>query len=169
MVALGLLLSACPVPRVYGTYYHPTYPEASRNVWITGPEGGPLDELRIGGNRCYMEISAKVEEENYILEWNLYSWRNVCRFKFHPQPLILEDLDTDSNWKFDIFYRALLFGPGLDIKQTVDLVSLLPGFATVQSSERRYALSILLERRLNGPLPETTRIQLPDILLEVGF
>ena len=163
----GLLLSSCAVPIAYGPFYLPTYPEKSKHVWTPRDiEGaGPPASIRMRLGSCYMGLRAKADEENFILRWSQYEWGETCRFKVHGKSLEFHDLDTNSHRVINTFRRVFLSGPDLDIHQEVDLASLIPGFAAVPSSERRYTLALFVERVFKGSLPDSTRIQLPDIVI----
>jgi len=124
----------------------------------------------MGAGLCQMSLRAQETEKNLVLAWSQeelpHKGEKKCQFRVHDEPLQLEDLDTGSRLDIIIFQRSFEYGPGLDIYQKVALVSLIPGFAAVPASERRYALSIKIERKFNGPLPDKIQVQLPD--LELG-
>jgi hypothetical protein len=164
----GLLLASCVVPVPYGAYYYPTYPEKSQYVWIMrNNEGtGAPEELRMRSDGCFMGLRAIADEENFTFSWSQEEWGNVgkSRIHVHTQPLVLEDLDSGSQRDISTFRRVFRgLGPALGLEEVVDLKSLLPGFSAVSASARRYTLSISLNRKFEGPLPEVSRIQLPEI------
>jgi hypothetical protein len=164
----GLLLASCVVPVPYGAYYYPTYPEKSQYVWIMrNNEGtGAPEELRMRSDGCVMGLRAIADEENFTFSWSQQELGNAvkCRIHVHTQPLVLEDLDSGSQRDIRAFRRVFRgFGPALGLEEAVNLKSLIPGFAAVPASARRYTLSISLERKFEGPLPEVSRIQLPEI------
>jgi hypothetical protein len=164
----GLLLSSCAVPIAYGPFYQPTYPEKSKYVWTPRDiEGaGPPASIRMRFGACFMELRAEADEKNFTLIWSQEELGDKCRIKVSGRSFELHDLDTDSRRVISTFRRVFLsFGPGLDIHQRVDLASLSPGFAAVPSSERRYTLALFVERVFKGSLPDSTRIQLPDIVI----
>jgi hypothetical protein len=120
--------------------------------------------MRFGG--CYMALRAKADDENFTLSWWQEEYGDDCRIKVHGNSLELHDLDTDNQSEVSIFRRVFLTsGPDLDIHQPVDLVSLIPGFAAVPAAERRYTLSLFVKRVFQGSLPNSARIQLPDIII----
>lgn len=162
-VATSFLLSAC-----YGPYYHPVFPENNTTSFSIGcgPGEGPPDRLGMEIDGCYASLSTRADEGNL---WVLLDWEGVslygkeCALEFYPEPLVIEDLDTGSRKEIKIFRRKCMYDVSLDIDQPVDLLSHIPGFAAVPPSERRYTMAISLKRKFKGPLPETSRIQLPDI------
>ena len=168
IVLVGLLLSSCAVPVAYGPYYQPIYPEKSKYVWVPHDiEGaGPPASLRMRSGLCFMGLRANADEENFTLSWTQEELGKKCRIKVHGKSLELKDLDTNRHRVVSTFRRVFVgVGPGLDINQVVDLVSMIPGFAAVPESEQRYTLSLFFARQFNGSLPDKTRIQLPDIAI----
>jgi len=168
IVLTGLLLASCVVPVPYGAYYYPTYPEKSQYVWIMrNNEGtGAPEELRMRSDGCLMGLRAGADEENFTFSWSQEEWGNAgkCRIQIHTQPLVLEDLDSGSQRDIRTFRRVFRgFGPALGLEEAVNLKSLIPGFAAVPASARRYTMSISLKRKFEGPLPEVSRIQLAEI------
>ena len=167
---IGSFLASCAVPVSYGPYYHPVYPEKSQYVWIKRDidGAGPPAELRMQRQGCFMGLRANADEENFTFSWSQQELgeANKCRIHVDSQPVVLEDLDTGSRRDISTFRRVFRgFGPALDLDRLVNLDSVIAGFAAVPISERRYTLSISLERKFEGSLPETCRIQLPDISL----
>lgn len=164
LIALSLLLVSC-APVSYGPHYRPIYPEGS----IYGWKGQPPSTLTIGsGGGCYIDLHAGSDEEKFWLTWTQREhtlWGKRCRLHVHEGPLVLEDLDTGNLVEIRIFTRKFRDGPALDVNKMVDLPTLLPGFAAVPKSEKRYVLSIELERKFDSSLPKEARIQLPDIQL----
>ena len=166
IVFVTLLIVACAVPVAYGPYYQPIYPEKSEYVWVPrDTEGaGPPASLRMRSGLCFMGLRAETDKENFTLSWTQEEPGERCQIKVHGNSLLFKDLATDHQWVVGTFRRVFVgFEPGLNIGQTVDIESMIPGFAAVPASERRYTLSIILSRQFTGPLPDTARIQLPDI------
>ena len=164
----GLLLASCIVPVPYGAYYYPTYPEKSQYVWIMrNNEGtGAPETLRMRSDGCFMDLRAIADEENFIFSWSQEEWGNAGKYRIHVhnEPLVLEDLDSGSQRDISTFRRVFRGqGPALGLEEAVNLKSLIPGFSAVPASARRYTLSIYLKRKFEGPLPEVSRIQLPEI------
>jgi hypothetical protein len=115
---------------------------------------------------CFMGLRAKADEENFTLSWSQEEYGNKCRIKVHGNSLELHDFDNDSHRIVSTFRRVFIgSGPDLNIHQGVDLASIIPGFAAVPASERRYTLALFVSRAFKGSLPATTRIQLPDIVI----
>jgi hypothetical protein len=165
---IGLLLASCAVPVPHGAYYQPIYPEKSQYVWIKrDKEGaGPPAELRMQSHGCFLGLRANADEESFTFSWSQQEpgKANKCRIHVASQPLVLEDLDSGSRKDISTFRRVFRgTGPALDLDRTVNLDSVIPGFAAVLASSRRYTLSILLKRKFEGSLPAVSRIQLPKI------
>lgn len=164
----GLLLSACAVPVAYGPYYEPVYPETSRYAWVPRDmEGaGPPASLRMRSGSCFMRLRASADAENFTLSWTQEEPGNSCRIEVQGNSLEIVDPDTGRRRVVRSFRRVFTgSGPGLDINQAVDPASITSGFAAVPAAEQRYTLSLTLARRFNGPLPDTARIQLPDMAI----
>ena len=113
-----------------------------------------------------MGLRASADEENFVFSWSQQELGNADKYRIHVhnRPLVLEDLDSNSQREISTFRRVFRgFGPALGLEEVVNLKSLIPGFAAVPASARRYTLSIYLKRKFEGPLPEVCRIQLPEI------
>lgn len=119
-----------------------------------------------------MSLRAQENGENVVLAWTHeelpHPGEIKCRFHVHDKPLQIEDLDTGDIFNFTVLQRSFQIGPGLDINQEINLVSMIPGFEAVPASERRYALSIKLERNIQGELPDKVQVQLPDVQLVIA-
>ena len=87
-----------------------------------------------------------------------------CRIKVEGKSLTISDLDTEDQLTIGLFRRVHL-GAAIDINQTIDLASLIPGFAAASASERQYRISFQTLREFHGPLPESISIQLPDFFV----
>lgn len=164
---IGFFIVSCVMPIAYGSYYHPTYPEKTKHIWFPKDnEGaGPQASIRMRSDGCYMGFRANADEENFMFTWSQEERGDNCQIQADSKPIIFEDLHTGDQRVVGIYRRVFQGGPGLDINQTVDLRSLIPGFATVPKPEQRYSLSISLRRDFNSSLPEVVNIQLPTILI----
>lgn len=165
LITVSVLLVACPIPLPYESTYCPIYPEKSPYVrTIKSSSAGPEDRIRLGAYKCFMTLRIKPDGNNLIMVWNAGSPINVCQIDIDQSPVIIEDLDDIKTIKNSIFYRIFpIHSLVFNVDQKVDLVSLLPGFASVPKSDRRYTLSLELHRKIDGPPPETTLIQLSQI------
>jgi hypothetical protein len=161
--------SACAVPVPYGPYYRPVYPEKTNTAWVSRTiEGaGPPTILRMRSGLCYMGLRAHADEEQLTLSWTQEEpGGGRCRIAVHGSDLGVEDLETGRRWTVRTFRRVFTGRkPGVDVGRTVDPIAIVPGFAAVPASERRYTVSIMLRRRFSGPLPDSALIQLPDIAI----
>ena len=116
-----------------------------------------------------MGLDATEYNKKLTLSWHHEEMggRANKKCEIHPsnEPILIEDLKTGSRKEIKIFQRAFptLFCPALNLTQTVSLGELIPGFATVPESERRFTLALSIKRIFKGPLPKVSHIQIPDI------
>lgn len=161
-----LLLSSCIIPVPHGSYYKPIYPEKPKEAWVSrSMDGvGPPENLRIRSGSCYMGLRAIADEGSFVLSWAHEELS--CKINVHGKSIEFEDLDSNRHWDVSIFRRVFrTVPPRFDINQAVDLAAIIPGFAATPESEQKYTLSIYLSRKFQGPLPDSTRIQLPNIVI----
>ena len=165
--ALSLLLSSCgSLPS--GPSYEPVYPEKPGYVWTYRSKAGDK-VLRMRSGSCFMEFRADFDGKDFSLSWaqedSQVKGKPQCRINVQKGPVVVRNLDTGERSDIKVFQRSLLFGPGFDIRQPVDLAAQIPGFAAVPKPKRRYALELKVERKIRGALPDKVEIQLPAIAL----
>jgi hypothetical protein len=166
-VVMGLLLLSCgSLPA--GPSYEPVYPEKPGYAWTYRSKAGDK-VLRMRSGTCFMGFRADFDGKDFSLSWSQedseVKGKARCRINVHEGPVVVRNLDTGERSEIKVFRRSLLFGPGFDIRQPVDLVAQIPGFAAVPKVERRYALMLKVERKTKGALPDRVELQLPAIAL----
>ncbi|MEW5994765.1 MAG: hypothetical protein AB1744_10260 [Candidatus Zixiibacteriota bacterium] len=173
LVGFSALLTSCAVPGSYGPYYRPTYQGIGHEARIAPPGKSPAPPSRLwiepGDRGCRFILWADADERNLVLSWSVWQLRKWARCIVSDAPLLIQDLDTGRQINIQrlrmIEAPTSLSAPRLDIRQEVDLASLIPGFRAAPPSERRYTVSLGLRRAFDGPLPERVTIQLPELVV----
>lgn len=175
LVSLASLVASCAVPALYGPYYRPAYQGHAEEARIapTGKSPAPPNQLWIepGDRRCRFTLWADADEANLVLSWRVdgLPHRAPCMVSMASNaPLLIQDLDTGREISIQRMRWIDFTGldaPHLDVRQEVDLGSLIPGFGAVPPSERRYTVSLGFLREFDGPLPERVTIQMPELVV----
>lgn len=168
---LLLALSACASPVAPGPYYQPSSArqgvEKDAQVWFpeAGKHGEPPYRIRIGHAPAqYLELSATVDEDNFLLAWRFSCGPARCNATVENRPLLLEDMESGKRMTVDVVRRLLTVSrPPIDASR--NLAGTIPPFADVPLDQQRYTVAIPLKHEFDGPLPEQVTIQLPAIQL----
>jgi len=171
LVGFAALLASCAASGSYGPYYHATYLGSGEEASIVpaGKSAAPPNRLWItpGDRRCRFTLWADADEANLVLSWSAEQWRGPGPCLVSDAPLLIQDLDTGRQINVDRLRMVDSgFRPRLDIRQEVDLVSLIPGVGAAPPSQRQYTLSFGLSRKFAGAPPDRVTVRLPE--LEVG-
>lgn len=159
------LLTACAIPVVTGPYYQPVFKEKRGITWSY--RRGDQVLLNFKSNGCFLRFSAGVKDG--ALEFFLYQYELAgCHIYIQNGSFVFEDMDTGSLQEINTVDRALTdWGAAqLPVSQPIDLSSMIPGFALVPASERRYVLSLNVESKFKGTLPIEAQVRLPAF--EIG-
>lgn len=144
LVCLAVLVASCAVPVAYGPYYHPTYQGLAEEARIAPPGKSPTPPsvlwIEPGNRQCRFVLWADADEADLVLSWSIWYGIRIkeslpCKVIDTPldAPLLIQDLDTGqkiSVRRLRMVERHRFGAPHLDIRQEVDLASLIPGFSS---------------------------------------
>lgn len=153
-----------------GPYYKAIYPEETEQVWSYRTKMGDFVlRMKSDSSYCYMSFIANREEGGLIISWSQTEGgiEAQCRIHVHKGSLEIDDLDTGEHFEINVLERTFSpFGARLNLDQPVDLAEILPGYAVIDPSKRKYTTSLHFMWTFNdGSLPKETQFKVPDILL----
>lgn len=172
-----LAVGACAIPSGHGPYYRPIYtdlnaPGNRMKAWTVAPgkSSGPQNRLRFKVDQsCIVELSSIVaDDSDFLFSWRLERWGEKlddrCRYRVSDDGILIEDVERGFRHVSHTVHR-IFNGSKPNLSFEAGMAAHAPLFSEIPVEQRTYTVSIPFRLNVNGKIPESISLQLPDIKL----